>query len=749
MFSGQGIVTQGLSDYQLTNDVVALVKETPLDLTGFKLGLRQYQEWGTKYIICQKRTIIGDEMGLGKTVEAIAAMVSLSNGGAKHFMVVCPLSVLTNWCREVYRFSSLNYYRIYQYEKDINFKRWKETGGVAITTYETLNSLSLFGNYNIDLLVVDEAHLIKNASAIRTQNTRFLIDRSERATFLTGTVLENKVDEMIKLISYLNPTVANQAERTKSLSDFEPFKENISKVYFRRRRYDVLSELPEKTEIEDWCDINEEELNEYRDAVIKGRFMEARRVSWNVDSGSSTKMAKLKNIVELAKQDDRKILVFSFFLDTIRKIKEELCDISYGPIYGAVSTTERQQIIDNFNDAPAGSVLVCQIQSGGIGLNIQSASVVVICEPQFKPSTENQAISRSYRMGQARNVLVYHLLATNTVDERLNEILSAKQTLFDNYADSSLIADKSFQIDKDMFTGIMKKEFERFTGRQIQKSDIKLDYKENPIAPRQVVIMPTNFVPAPPGGVSVTRRISMIKQPLRGYLPISDFEVSHLHDGKILGEENVHASLIGLAVDYLSRFVHGTPREEAFHISLFGARNVHESEHANQLLKLINSLNDISITSAIKLAGYDVAYRNSPIYYKPVEEIWPDKQTINNVRIMVERSQAFFDKFGPVVKDGFTFEGGYTKTISSGDGDFLTSNTLWDFKVLKKEPTSVATLQVLIYYLMGLHSIHPEFKDIKYLGFFNPRHNTVYKYDLEKLLPEVKEQVERMVIGYK
>lgn len=757
-FVGAGNISQGLLDYSLSSDVALAVKETPLDLNGFKLGLRPYQEWGSKYIICQRKTIIGDEMGLGKTVEAIAAMVSLKNHGAKHFMVICPLSVLTNWCREIYRFSDLRYYKIYQYDKQSTFRQWIKDGGVAITTYETLDSLPIYEQYSIDLLIVDEAHLIKNSLTLRTRNTKQVIEHAVRVTFLTGTVLENKVDEMIKLIGILNKEVAAQAEDRKALSEYETFKEAISKVYFRRRRVDVLSELPEKTEIEDWCDLNEVEITEYETAVYNKRFMDARRVSWNVDASQSTKMDKLKSLVEMAKNDDRKVLVFSFFLETISLIKKAFGQDAYGPIYGGVSAIERQNIIDRFNDAPAGSVLVCQIQSGGIGLNIQSASVVVICEPQFKPSIENQAISRSYRMGQARNVLVYHLLATNTVDERLNEMLAAKQMLFNNYADTSLIADKSFQIDKNMFTGIMQKEYERIASKHIQHTEAKkiqqpivkkIIEDKKPIIRKDLDLSSINFIPSPNGGVSVTRRVGMIKQPRNGYLNISEFETKHFDDRFNLGKENINPSLIGTAVDYLSRYVNGTPKEEAFRISLLGAANLDELEHAKQLLKLVNGLTDTSIISAIKLVGFDVAFRNSPLYYKPVTEIWPDKDTIRNVRIMVGRSNAFFKKYGPVIKDGFTFEGGYTKTISTGDGDFLTEDTLWDFKVIKNEPTSKHTLQILVYYLMGIHSKHPEFKNIKYIGIFNPRLNVVYKYDLSNLPPSIIENVEQMVIGYK
>ena len=108
----------------------------------------------------------------------------------------------------------------------------------------------------------------------------------------------------------------------------------------------------------------------------------------------------------------------------------------------------------------------------------------------------------------------------------------------------------------------------------------------------------------------------------------------------------------------------------------------------------------------------------------------------------------FFKKYGPITKDGFTFEGGYTKVIDSGDGDFLTSDTLWDFKVSKKNPTSIHTLQLLIYYIMGMHSIHNEFQSIKKLGIFNPRTNCAYLYSISDISQEIIDEVSARIIGY-
>ena len=137
-----------------------------------------------------------------------------------------------------------------------------------------------------------------------------------------------------------------------------------------------------------------------------------------------------------------------------------------GPINGSVPPQRRQEMIDEFEKAPAGAVLAAQIQSGGTGLNIQCASVVILCEPQFKPSIENQAISRAYRMGQSRNVLVYRLLCEDTVDEKIMDMLREKQAIFDAFADQSSVAEETMELDEKTFGEIMREEAERIKSEQ-------------------------------------------------------------------------------------------------------------------------------------------------------------------------------------------------------------------------------------------------------------------------------------------
>lgn len=251
-------------------------------------------------------------------------------------------------------------------------------------------------------------------------------------------------------------------------------------------------------------------------------------------------------------------------------------------------------------------------------------------------------------------------------------------------------------------------------------------------------------------GVSVTQRISQITQPRGGYLNPKELDQVQLPIKNDLKEENLHPSLIGLAVDYLTRFSLTNNAEESFKISLLGAELGGFSKQAKGLLKNIKlPLGSDAVIAATRLCGYDVIYRAGTMWYKPVEDILPDNNTIENILEMVRRSLDFFSKYGPITCDGFTFgKTGYTSTVRHGDGDFLTKDTLWDFKVSAKDPTKNQTLQLLMYWIMGQHSRKPEFDGITKIGIYNPRLNKVFTYDLSNLKDDTIKKIEDEVICY-
>ena len=256
---------------------------------------------------------------------------------------------------------------------------------------------------------------------------------------------------------------------------------------------------------------------------------------------------------------------------------------------------------------------------------------------------------------------------------------------------------------------------------------------------------------------SVTGRIKEVKQPRGGYINPKSFTVTQLSTDTLLSDvENIHPSLVGLAVDYLTRFMLGASVEDAFKVSLMGVqvarRAVLDVLYDTKLDELANitGLDDLSIVKACKLVSFDIWVRNlrGAFTAKLYTDVNPDKATIDNIRVMVERSLEFFKEYGPIKADGFTFGDGYTRTVSTGDGDFLTADTLWDFKVSKNKPTSVNTLQLLMYWIMGQHSGLSIFDGVSFIGIYNPRLNCVYRMDIKDVPEEVINQVKIDVIGY-
>lgn len=250
---------------------------------------------------------------------------------------------------------------------------------------------------------------------------------------------------------------------------------------------------------------------------------------------------------------------------------------------------------------------------------------------------------------------------------------------------------------------------------------------------------------------SVTHVVEKTKQPKGGYINPKDMDCVEMPTEEPLediSKENLSPSMVGTVVDYLTRYMLHGNRDKAFQVARVGSRIVGFEDYFQDALDQIKGLDDRSITKACKAASFDSVFRAGILAYRPVEEINPDEPTIKNIRIMVKRSLAFFDKYGPVTADGFTFEGAYTRNVDSGDGDFLTADTLWDFKVSKNEPTSKHTLQLLIYYIMGQKTGKSKFKNISKLGIFNPRLNKVYLYEVSKIPEEIIRDIETNIIGY-
>lgn len=265
--------------------------------------------------------------------------------------------------------------------------------------------------------------------------------------------------------------------------------------------------------------------------------------------------------------------------------------------------------------------------------------------------------------------------------------------------------------------------------------------------------------------LSVTRRVEMVSQPKGGYVPKKLFVERYYHDKTknntiedkhIYNIESAFTGIQGMAVDYITRYIMSGDKEMAFDIPIKGAKcvdkvyeNDYEYNKIMQLLDNVKGTDDVSVYNVCKIVGYDVAFRRGVSKFRNVDDILPTKELVYNIQVMVQRCIEFIDNNGPLVLSDFTFEGGYTKLVSSGDGDYLTRNTLIDFKVSKQTFSTKWSLQVLMYYILGIHSVYREFDGIKYLCIYNPLKNMSYTVCLNDIKDEIKYRVSHDVIGYK
>jgi SNF2 family DNA or RNA helicase len=427
----------------LPTEIAIAVENTPL-LTGpLSAALRRYQSFGARYLILQERALLGDDMGLGKTVQVLAAFSHLHALGARRFLVVAPNSVIINWCREVEKHTHLQPILVHGPEREQRITKWRIEGGVAITTYATLPKL-LPSIDAVDYFAADEAHMAKNPLAIRSQAVASIAERSRYVALMTGTALENRLSELQYLIEVVQPELMPELNQIinhpSGRVDPDEVVRALAPSYLRRTQSDVLTELPERVEIHEWVDLSEADLQAY---VLARSDMMSKRLAINVGDGTKTsaKYERLREILDEHIDAGRKVVVFSYFRQTIDDVSALAGDAP--KITGDTAGSQRQRIIDDFSRNPTLNVLVSQIEAGGLGINLQAAQVVILMEAQFKPSIEWQAIARVHRMGQSRSVMVHRLLARNTIEERLVQLIEEKTQIFRQFAHESSVRDAS------------------------------------------------------------------------------------------------------------------------------------------------------------------------------------------------------------------------------------------------------------------------------------------------------------------
>lgn len=394
-------------------------------------------------------------MGLGKTLQAIAALrLLVESGHVRRALVIAPASLLNQWAQELDKWAPAMSRCIIRGQPQDRARQWRTESTLSIIGYETLRSEAEAGPRHPcratewDLLILDEASRIKNEHAAVHRACCSL--SAQRRWALTGTPLENSIDDLLSMFRFLHIAVEDSAA----------LRATLKSSMVRRRKEEVLKELPPLIVVDVPIELSPAHRVAYDEAETQGivRLRELGpkvRVSHilelilrlkqlcnrDLTSGESPKADDIAQRLDVISKEDHKALVFSQFVDRefgIGFLTKRLKTFSPVRFDGTMNASERDKALRQFSGDPARRAILLSTRAGGVGLNLQCASYVFHFDRWWNPAVENQAEARSHRMGQSLPVTVYRYTCLNTIEERIELTLSRKRKLFSAVVDDEL-----------------------------------------------------------------------------------------------------------------------------------------------------------------------------------------------------------------------------------------------------------------------------------------------------------------------
>ena len=406
-----------------------------------ELPLYPYQRAGVSRLLRAKRLLLADDMGLGKTLQVVASLKKLLESGRVYrVLVVAPTSLLTNWAVECLKWAPEISVRVGGgATARATIRACWNYAHVIITNYEQLRSVPKPLTVRMpDVVVLDEAHRVRSWENQAVRGIRRL--KPEYMWALTGTPLEKGRIDLVGLMSLLVP--GGFRRRDERLPPWL-LRAKIRPYTLRREKAHVLAELPSITFRPEHVNLSEKQRRRYdevlRDAHSAGNpvalFGQLRTLcDYDPKSGESGKLDRVVELLEDIVEGEQKAIVFSYLLEPLRLLGNRLKrrGLPFCGIYeGQLNAVARQRMIEAFRSLPGGGALLASLRAAGEGLTLTEAQHVVLINRWWNPSSNAQAIDRVHRIGQRRPVTVYYLQATETIEERLSELLADKEEIFE------------------------------------------------------------------------------------------------------------------------------------------------------------------------------------------------------------------------------------------------------------------------------------------------------------------------------
>ena len=450
------------------------IPEIPVP-TGLKAILRPYQTAGYQWLNYLNEVgwggILADDMGLGKTVQALTMLQHYkAQEGNLKALVICPTTLIYNWENEIKKFTPDLTWRIHHGSMRTRDLVELQKANVIITTYGTLRSdiLTLM-KINFDYAVLDESQAIKNPASKVTRAACLLIAKNR--VCMSGTPLQNNTFDIFAQMNFLNPGLLGSMDffRNEFANPIDKFgeqeqKDHLRKLLYpfilRRTKEQVAKDLPEKTETILFCEMEKEQRkiydayrNSYRDKImgvideqgidksqltILQGLMKLRQICdspaiLNEEEKYPNHSIKLDELTREIFENigEHKALVFSQFLGMLGLIREKLVEqgIPHEYFDGSTSITDRQKAIDNFQNNDSSRVFLISLKAGGVGLNLTAADYVYIVDPWWNPAVEQQAIDRTHRIGQTKNIFAYRMICIDTIEDKILQLQERKRKL--------------------------------------------------------------------------------------------------------------------------------------------------------------------------------------------------------------------------------------------------------------------------------------------------------------------------------